>query len=177
MSRLTCRPPQGPPPTETPPSPPPPNPVSKKQRKSQKELVPLDQRVILAPKAKKVLTVKEMIEKMNESRKPGDRPTSRGLFNFSAKLKSTDEKNGTTSDPIVQPRGVIRNERNPSQLEKLTRSLYNEKFGEREHPVLIRKSKLPENFIPDEVQPAGTSCQLRDCQVDNTAVGRKALEF
>ena len=176
MSRLTCRPPQGPPPTETPPSPPP-NPVIKKQRKSQRELVPLDQRVTLAPRSKKVLTVKEMIEKMSESRKPGDRPTSRGL-KFSAKLKSTDEKIGASNDPIVQPRGVISNERNPSQLENITnQSLYNERFGEREHLVLVIKSKLPENFIPDEVQPAGTSCQLRDCQVDNTAVGRKALEF
>ena len=55
--------------------------------------------------------------KMSESRKPGDRPTSRGLFNFSAKLKSTDnEKIGATSDPIVQPRGVITKERDPSQL-------------------------------------------------------------
>ena len=146
-------------------SPPPPPPESKRPRKLKSEGIELEDRVRLAPKEKKVLTVKEMMKRIAERRlEVADRPTSGGLPKI-AKLKNTEKDQGS-DDPMAQPRIIMKpimSEKVPSQLGQ--ESLHKEVNSVGKH--LVKSESRKSTPVPDEDLSAGIYCQLpgASCQV------------
>ena len=103
----------------------------------------------LAPKEKKVLTVKDMMKRIAERRLEGaDRPTSGGLPKI-AKLKNTENDPGS-DDLMAQPNinlRPIRIEKVPNQLEQ-EESLYKEVISVRKH--LVNRESIESTPVPDE---------------------------
>ena len=131
-----------------PPSPPPSPGVPKRLRKTgpNSVLQPLEERIHLEPKTPRILTVKEMIQKMS------DRAAYRGkLQNSQAKTVESERSGASTQEPI---RGQMIG-RVPEIIERSDQSLHKEEIESVEHLEQLTVER--HRSIPEEDLESGTS--------------------
>ena len=132
-----------------PPPSPPPNPsVPKRVRKTGPNTVlqPLEERITIEPKAPRVLTVKEMLQKMS------DRATYGGKFQ-KARLKTVESERPESS--TQQPIRSQMTEKVPGITANCNQSLYKEGMESAEH--LVKWTEKSQRSIPEEDLVSGTN--------------------